>query len=267
MYQPFNDSIVSGLPAVFSDVECQFLVEKGIVEVYEKPFLKQEPTKDVKEIFQAGFEKQSQELKQIEDAKLMSRFKDNIEQVVAGRKTHNTRRAKITETMNQDKNKELKETEEPTIEELIKQHEEKLKQTPIKNRIVHIPTAHPFEGEMIRKELVTKDPFKYRVFRDLWQKGYTITSAETFGGDFLCYPGDPLHYHAHQIVILRHKPLSDQELIVHGRTSSIVNKNCVFAFPTENDAVRYETLMWIGPNKETTSLASNSKNPENMEYL
>lgn len=30
---------------------------------------------------------------------------------------------------------------------------------------------------------------KYKVYKDLWEKEYYITSGDKFGGDFLVYPG------------------------------------------------------------------------------
>ena len=30
---------------------------------------------------------------------------------------------------------------------------------------------------------------RYRVFKDLWEKKYYLTSGGKFGGDFLVYPG------------------------------------------------------------------------------
>lgn len=30
---------------------------------------------------------------------------------------------------------------------------------------------------------------KYKIYKDLWEKGYYISSGEKFGGDFLVYPG------------------------------------------------------------------------------
>ena len=44
------------------------------------------------------------------------------------------------------------------------------------------------------------DALRYRVFQDLYDKGYTMTSGAKFGGDFLAYPGDPLLYHAQYTV-------------------------------------------------------------------
>jgi tRNA-splicing endonuclease subunit Sen34 len=52
--------------------------------------------------------------------------------------------------------------------------------------------------------LVTrKDFLKFCVFKDLWEKGYCITSGFKFGCDFLLYEGDPVQYHAKYIVICR----------------------------------------------------------------
>ena len=39
-----------------------------------------------------------------------------------------------------------------------------------------------------------------QVFRALWQRGLYVTSAATFGADYMCYHGDPLRYHAHMLV-------------------------------------------------------------------
>lgn len=37
---------------------------------------------------------------------------------------------------------------------------------------------------------VTSDQqLRYRIYKDLWEKGYYITGGEKFGGDFLVYPG------------------------------------------------------------------------------
>ncbi|XP_048665737.1 tRNA-splicing endonuclease subunit Sen34-like [Marmota marmota marmota] len=40
---------------------------------------------------------------------------------------------------------------------------------------------------------------RYRIYKDLWERGFFLSAAGKFGGDFLVYPGDPLHFHAHYI--------------------------------------------------------------------
>lgn len=34
-----------------------------------------------------------------------------------------------------------------------------------------------------------KQRLRYKTFKDLWERGYYVTSGEKFGGDFLVYPG------------------------------------------------------------------------------
>jgi tRNA-splicing endonuclease subunit Sen34 len=37
---------------------------------------------------------------------------------------------------------------------------------------------------------------RYAVFADLHRRGLTLTAGVKFGADYLCYPGDPMAYHA-----------------------------------------------------------------------
>ena len=37
--------------------------------------------------------------------------------------------------------------------------------------------------------LTSDQQLKYKVYKDLWERQYYITSGEKFGGDFLVYPG------------------------------------------------------------------------------
>lgn len=34
-----------------------------------------------------------------------------------------------------------------------------------------------------------QEKLRYNTFKDLWEKGYFISSGNKFGGDFLVYPG------------------------------------------------------------------------------
>lgn len=35
-----------------------------------------------------------------------------------------------------------------------------------------------------------EETLRYKVFKDLWEKGFYVTHGEKFGGDFLVYPGN-----------------------------------------------------------------------------
>uniref|UniRef100_A0A673LLK9 tRNA-splicing endonuclease subunit Sen34 n=1 Tax=Sinocyclocheilus rhinocerous TaxID=307959 RepID=A0A673LLK9_9TELE len=82
---------------------------------------------------------------------------------------------------------------------------------------------------------------RFCVYRDLRNKGFYLTSAGKFGGDFLVYPGDPLRFHAHFIALCismdEELPLCD--ILAIARLGSNVKKT-VFV---EGDVV-YSSLQW-----------------------
>uniref|UniRef100_A0A8C6VPR9 tRNA-splicing endonuclease subunit Sen34 n=1 Tax=Naja naja TaxID=35670 RepID=A0A8C6VPR9_NAJNA len=66
----------------------------------------------------------------------------------------------------------------------------------------------------------------YSIFRDLWERGYYVTTGSKFGGDFLIYPGDPMRFHAHYIALCFSKdaPISLCDIISAGRLGTNVKK-------------------------------------------
>jgi len=58
-----------------------------------------------------------------------------------------------------------------------------------------IRTAYPWSSADSMKIIEWKYPvtsnqrLRYKIYKDLWEKNYYITSGEKFGGDFLVYPG------------------------------------------------------------------------------
>jgi len=60
---------------------------------------------------------------------------------------------------------------------------------------------------------------RYTVFKDLWERGYYLSTAAKFGGDYLAYPGDPHRFHSHHVVIVVpwEEVLSPLEVVSLGR--------------------------------------------------
>ncbi|XP_066565648.1 tRNA-splicing endonuclease subunit Sen34 [Amia ocellicauda] len=90
---------------------------------------------------------------------------------------------------------------------------------------------------------------RYQVFRDLRQRGYYITSAGKFGGDYLVYPGDPLRFHAHFIAVClpmeSETPVSD--FLALSRLGANVKKTVLLCSPdTDGQEVVYTSLQWSG---------------------
>ncbi|ROJ25337.1 tRNA-splicing endonuclease subunit Sen34 [Anabarilius grahami] len=97
---------------------------------------------------------------------------------------------------------------------------------------------------------------RFCVYRDLRNKGFFLTSAGKFGGDFLVYPGDPLRFHAHFIALCismdEELPLCD--ILSIARLGSNVKKTVLLCSPqsrnetgkdesVEGDVV-YSSLQW-----------------------
>ena len=81
------------------------------------------------------------------------------------------------------------------------------------------------------------DRYKCAVFKDLHKKGFTMTSAAKFGGDYLAYPGDPMLFHAYFTVrvLERGEKMTLLSCSSVTRMAHAARKNVVFAFCGEED--------------------------------
>ncbi|XP_078785994.1 tRNA-splicing endonuclease subunit Sen34 [Oryzias latipes] len=89
---------------------------------------------------------------------------------------------------------------------------------------------------------------RFQVFRDLRGRGFFLTSAGKFGGDFLVYPGDPLRFHAHFIAVCVEgdEAVRVLDLLAVARLGSNVKKTVLLCSPAANGDVRYTSLQWSG---------------------
>ena len=119
--------------------------------------------------------------------------------------------------------------------------------------LFHIPTAIRLESVPQRSidwkyPHTEEDKLRYRIFSDLWEKGYYLTSGARFGGDYLAYPGDPGRFHSFYIVTVlpRGRKLNALDIISLGRLGSTVKKTAVFCSVDNDDRVRYTSVKWTG---------------------
>ncbi|XP_075932568.1 tRNA-splicing endonuclease subunit Sen34 isoform X1 [Anarhichas minor] len=92
------------------------------------------------------------------------------------------------------------------------------------------------------------DTGRYQVFTDLRGRGFYLTSAGKFGGDFLVYPGDPLRFHAHFIAICvsKNESVGLLDLLSVARLGSNVKKTVLLCSPGPDGRVLYTSLQWSG---------------------
>ncbi|MFH1311307.1 MAG: tRNA-intron lyase [Nanoarchaeota archaeon] len=92
---------------------------------------------------------------------------------------------------------------------------------------------------------------KYRVFRDLRERGYITKTALKFGADFRVYekgakPGDK---HAKWVIFVDHesKRLTWHEFSAKNRVAHSTKKNLLLAIVDEEGDVSYYEVRWIRP--------------------
>ena len=85
--------------------------------------------------------------------------------------------------------------------------------------------------------------------RVIGQQLLPIPRSQTFGAEYLCYPGDPMQYHAHLLVHVVHpaKRILPIELVAAARMAASVKKiavlaECVSADSDGNGVVQFITL-------------------------
>uniref|UniRef100_A0A0B7A9J9 tRNA-splicing endonuclease subunit SEN34 n=1 Tax=Arion vulgaris TaxID=1028688 RepID=A0A0B7A9J9_9EUPU len=93
-----------------------------------------------------------------------------------------------------------------------------------------------------------REMLRYLVFKDLWGKGFFLTSGAKFGGDFLVYPGDPAKFHSHYIAICKNQleDLPSLDIITCGRQASNVRKTALLCSVDRSKKVFYTSLQWTG---------------------
>lgn len=87
---------------------------------------------------------------------------------------------------------------------------------------------------------------RYSIYRDLWERGFFLSAAGKFGGDFLVYPGDPLRFHAHYIAQCwaPGDPIPLRDLVSAGRLGTSVRKTLLLCSPQPDGKVVYTALQW-----------------------
>ncbi|XP_008589628.1 PREDICTED: tRNA-splicing endonuclease subunit Sen34 isoform X1 [Galeopterus variegatus] len=87
---------------------------------------------------------------------------------------------------------------------------------------------------------------RYSIYKDLWERGFFLSAAGKFGGDFLVYPGDPLRFHAHYIAQCwaPGDPIPLQDLVSAGRLGTSVRKTLLLCSPQPDGKVVYTSLQW-----------------------
>mmetsp|Transcript_2159 Transcript_2159/g.5022 ORF Transcript_2159/g.5022 Transcript_2159/m.5022 type:complete len:212 (+) Transcript_2159:1-636(+) len=87
----------------------------------------------------------------------------------------------------------------------------------------------------------------FLIFRDLWQRGFVITSGIKFGSTFTAYAGNLNFFHSCTSVFsLKYFPSSFSiDLISFGRVGTSTKKRTIFAFLSKKLFVNYFGIKWL----------------------
>ncbi|KAJ2720105.1 tRNA-splicing endonuclease subunit Sen34 [Coemansia sp. Benny D115] len=91
----------------------------------------------------------------------------------------------------------------------------------------------------------------FRLYKDLYAKGYYLTRGLKFGGDYLLYPGEPMRYHSSHVVnlIAHGSTLSPHQIVSLGRLGTGVKKTRVLSsLDPGTDQFTHITVNWSGMN-------------------
>ncbi|KAJ1975027.1 tRNA-splicing endonuclease subunit [Dimargaris xerosporica] len=92
---------------------------------------------------------------------------------------------------------------------------------------------------------------RYQLFRDLWTRGYYLTSGLKFGGEFLVYSGDPSDHHSLYITTLVASPtssLTPRQIITQNRLGTGVTKSQLLCtYHAQTNRFEYATVTWDAP--------------------
>lgn len=102
------------------------------------------------------------------------------------------------------------------------------------------------EADVERPEAEGHVERRFRVYRDLWGRGFHLTAGGKFGGDFLVYPGPPPLFHAGAVA---HCPCSSAPLplgalLSAARLGTAARKSLLLCAAPPGGATEYSQLRW-----------------------
>ncbi|XP_066599815.1 tRNA-splicing endonuclease subunit Sen34 [Prorops nasuta] len=254
-----RQDIIMGLPLMLLSEEVTLLIEKGIVRVIQCPNLEKYPCDSLKDVFTSYREKLFEEQKSIlrEERKnqvtlLMDKIIEGKRCKILGLETSKKKRRKLLD----EETKKALLNIEIDKEKLFKDEMERLPELEKSEALIQTHTVYPWITKNKVEEMEWNYPktcyekLRYKTFKDLWEKGYYITSGEKFGGDFLVYPGDPIMFHSQHIIQCsdKNEELPVFRLIGQCRISTHVRKTLVFATLSTAGDVMYQSFQWAESN-------------------
>ena len=97
------------------------------------------------------------------------------------------------------------------------------------------------------KNFTESDFFKYSVFKNFWQKGFSLSCGIKFGASFLCYAGDISNVHSCLSVLIlpiQNTCISPKLFIAFGRVGTATKKFNVLVNLNKNNLLDCSSIRW-----------------------
>ncbi|CAB3251563.1 unnamed protein product [Arctia plantaginis] len=230
-----------GLPLALKSEEAALLVEKGVCTLIQLPNIRSKPTEEEKQVVKELETNAIKEQKEALRKRKIEQLSQKIDIIIAGKQQKLISKGIVGVKMDK--------------ETLLQEEINKLPDIAPVHILTHLPLEHNLSTETevvsidVLRPSVVEGPgaLKYKIFKNLWENDYYITSGSKFGCDYLVYPGDPVRFHATYMVRCvcdQTVEMSPAEFVAFGRLSVSVNKLAVFAFINCSGDVEFQTLQW-----------------------
>ena len=82
------------------------------------------------------------------------------------------------------------------------------------------------------------------MYKDLWHRGYSLTSGLKYGGDYLVYQGHPHAVHSSHIAVVLSWKQVIANLVSLGRLGAKVKKSVLLCSMNKSGEIQYLTIQW-----------------------
>ncbi|ORX63790.1 tRNA-intron endonuclease catalytic domain-like protein, partial [Basidiobolus meristosporus CBS 931.73] len=234
---PLQNSFFS-LPVLLMPEEVTLLLEKELAVLVDDSDSHREPTGSEIEEYQATLAREETLRRQAYEENKRERAKARENNTVAHAQERKEENPPAIPT--QELRKTRKTVQVPTSSAQYAWHEPKKMYSTLEQAKAGGLWSFPSTAE---------ERLRYRIYVDLWDKGYYITPGSKFGGDFLLYPGDPLRYHSHFVasIVPFTKELSPVSLVGYGRLGAAVKKAYLLcSHDVSSQEFKYFCVEWTG---------------------
>ena len=97
------------------------------------------------------------------------------------------------------------------------------------------------------KNFTENDFFKYSVFKNFWQKGFSLSCGIKFGASFLCYAGDISNVHSYLSILIlpfQNTCISPKLFIAFGRVGTATKKFNVLVNLHKSSLLHCSSIRW-----------------------